>query len=119
MQRVCVNAEGTEDSQRGPLGLGRVDDCPRRAEEIGFSESHEGRFVWHDRTRVRRAGSVGGPRAGVGGTPPSTPVARIPLYGLGSVPRSPAESKSCVEKDGGRGTGLRPAGGGGVRRGGR
>src|SRR5438093_2720385 len=66
VQRVCVNAEGTQDSQRRPLGLGRVDDCPRRAEEIGFSESHEGRFVWHDRTRVRRAASVTEPTADVG-----------------------------------------------------
>src|SRR3989441_5966271 len=76
VQRVCVNAEGTQDSQRRPLGLGRVDDRPRRAEEIVFSESHEGRFVWHDRTKVRRAAPPGGPTAGGGGTPPPTRGAR-------------------------------------------
>src|SRR5881628_3277180 len=77
VQRVCVNAEGTQDSQRRPLGLGRVDDRARRAEEIVFSESHEGRFVWHDRTRVRRAASVAEPMADVGGSPQPTRVARI------------------------------------------
>src|SRR2546425_11853194 len=78
VQRVRVNAEGTQDSQRRPLGLGRVDDRPRRAEEIVLSESHEGRFVWHDRTRVRRAASVAEPTADVGGTPQPTWFARIP-----------------------------------------
>src|SRR3989454_3172125 len=77
VQRVCVDAEGTQDSQRRPLGLGRVDDRPRLAEEIGFSESHEGRFVWHDRTRVGRAASVAEPTADVGGSPQPTRVARI------------------------------------------
>src|SRR2546427_12285452 len=78
MQRVCVNAEGTEDSQRGPLGLGRVDDRPRRAEEIGFSKSHEGRFVWHDRTRVRRAGALAEKTEGLGGSAAPTRGAPMP-----------------------------------------
>src|SRR3989442_13964045 len=78
MQRVCVNAEGTQNSQGRPLGLGRVDDRPRRAEEIGFSKSHEGRFVWHDRTRVRRAAPLAQPTAEVGGSPPPTRYPRKP-----------------------------------------
>src|SRR2546427_6374075 len=98
MQRVCVNAEGTQNSQGRPLGLGRVDDCPRRAEEIGFSESHEGRFVWHDRTRVRRAASVTEPTAGWGGSPPPTRGARIPKSGLRCARSVPDESKCAGAK---------------------
>src|SRR5438445_453542 len=57
MQRVRVDAEGPQDSERGSSRMGRVDDRPRLAEELLFSEGHEGRFVRHDRTRVRPAAS--------------------------------------------------------------
>src|SRR2546425_12754463 len=112
MQRVCVNAEGTQNSQGRPLGLGRVDDRPRRAEEIGFSKSHEGRFVWHDRTRVRRAASGAEPTAGVGGSPPPTRVARIPKSVLGCARSVPDGSKSGWRKLYDRMTGFRARGGG-------
>src|SRR5881628_1340160 len=57
VDRVRVNAEGAEDPERRPLALSRVDDRARLAEEVVFPESHEGRFVWHGRTRGRRAAS--------------------------------------------------------------
>src|SRR2546427_11315239 len=98
MQRVCVNAEGTQNSQGRPLGLGRVDDRPRRAEEIGFSKSHEGRFVWHDRTRVRRGASGGEPTADGGGAAPPNRVGRSPKGLLGGGRRRPERWETAWRK---------------------
>src|SRR5207245_10773381 len=52
VQRVRVDAEGSQDSERGSSRMGRVNDRSRLAEELVFSESHEGRSVWHGRTRL-------------------------------------------------------------------
>src|SRR5256712_8684735 len=94
VQRVCINAEGTQNSQGRPLGLGRVDDRPRLAEEIGFSESHEGRFVWHDRTRVRRGGPGGGTTAGERGPPPPPRIGHRPKADLRSRRRRREETET-------------------------
>jgi hypothetical protein len=50
VERVGVDAQGTQDSQDGAFGLGRIDDFSGLSEERRFIEIDEFRIVGHDGT---------------------------------------------------------------------